>query len=340
MSERIRRLIALALALVMLLPVLTGCGNTDKTPETTKPAPTEPEEEAKVLKILTLGHSLTVDSCHMLNMVAAAEGYEHLLVGTLYYSGCSLERHVQYLSSDEPAYNFYLSSTETPTVAPVITDGVTMKYGLTYEYWDIIIMQGGGMEVAKSDTYTDGNIQIIQNYVNQHKLNPLAKFAWHMPWALPVDTDLQQTQKTGTVHQAYAKYDHDRSKYFAAMTKCVSDHIMTDETFEILIPTGTGVENALSSYKTEKDLHRDYAHGTDFSCLIAAYIYFCSVTGIDHLDEIKVDVVQPQFFRRPNGMPKWELTEDEKALILESVNNALKNPLEMTQSQFTQQPAA
>ena len=30
------------------------------------------------------------------------------------------------------------------------------------------------------------------------------------------------------------------------------------------------------------------------------------------------------------------LTDMEKAVILESVNNALKNPLQMTQSQYTQ----
>jgi len=52
-----------------------------------------------------------------------------------------------------------------------------------------------------------------------------------------------------------------------------------------------------------------------------------------------VDVVPQQFFRRPNGLQKWELTDHEKELILESVNNALKTPLQMTQSQYTEAPA-
>ena len=338
MSKRVRRILSFILAITLLMPVLAGCGNSSDAPETTKTAPTEPAEEAKVLKILTLGHSLTVDACHMLNMVAHAEGYESLLIGTLYYSGCPLNKHVEYLTKDEPAYNLYLSSTEKPSVAPEITDGVTMKYALTFEYWDIIIMQAGVFEVAKSETYTNGDIQTIQNYVNEHKLNPLAKFAWHMPWVFPVDRDLQLTKDNDSYHKNYEAYDQDRSKLYAAMTKCVGDHIMTDETFDFLIPSGTAVENCLSSYKTEKDLHRDYAHGSDFSCLIAAYVYFCCVTGKDHLDEIKVDVVPQQFFRRPNGLQKWELTDHEKELILESVNNALKAPLQMTQSKFTEKP--
>lgn len=339
MSKNFKRLCCLFLAVVMLLPVFAGCAKEDNGEET-KPAPTEPAEEAKVLKILTLGHSLTVDSCHMLNLVANAEGYESLLIGTLYYSGCPLNKHVKYLTDDEPAYNLYLSSTDKPNVAPETTDGVTMKYALTYEYWDIIIMQAGVFEVARSETYTNGDIQTIQKYVNEHKLNPLAKFAWHMPWVFPVDRDLQKTKDNDSYHTNYAEFDHDRSKLYGSMTKCVGDHIMTDETFDFLIPTGTALENALSSYMTEKDLHRDYAHASDFGRLMAAYVWYCKLAGIDQLEEIKLEKVPKQFFKSiPAGTPDWVLTEHEKELMLESINNALKNPLQVTQSKFTEKPA-
>ena len=39
-------------------------------------------------------------------------------------------------------------------------------------------------------------------------------------------------------------------------------------------------------------------------------------------------------------MPDWVLTDHEKEMIIESVNNALKNPLQVTQSKFTEAPAA
>ena len=346
MSKNFKRFFCLVLALAMVLPVLAGCGGetapkTETPPETTKPAPTEPAEEAGVLKILTLGHSLTVDACHMLNLVADAEGMGDVVIGTLYYSGCPLNKHVTFLADDEPAYNLYISSTATPTVTPEITEAVTMKYALTYEYWDIIIMQAGVFEVAKSETYTNGDIQTIQNYVNEHKLNPLAKFAWHMPWVFPVDRDLQLTKDNDSYHKNYEEYDQDRSKLYNAMTKCVGDHIMTDDTFDFLIPSGTAIENALSSYLTEKDLHRDYAHASDFGRLIAAYTWYCKLAGIDQLTEIKLDTVPRQFFKSlPAGTPDWVLTDHEKEMIIESVNNALKNPLQMTQSQFTEKPAA
>lgn len=342
MSKSLKRFFALILAIVMLLPVFAGCGsNADSDAAETKPAPTEPPEEAKVLKVLTLGHSLAVDTGHMLALVANAEGYENLLVGTLYYSGCPLYRHVEFLTNDEPAYNLYISSTDTPSVTPIITDAVTMKYALTYEYWDIIVMQGGVFEVAKDETYTNGDIQTIQNYVNEHKLNPLAKFAWHMPWAFPVDNDLRDTfgREENGYYKNYEQYGHNRTNFYNAMTKCVSDHIMTDDTFDFLIPSGTAIENALSSYLEEKDLHRDYAHASDLGMVIGSYVWYCKLAGVEKLEEIKLDTVPKQFFKSQPKLQDWVLTDMEKAIILESVNNALANPLQMTQSQYTEAPA-
>jgi hypothetical protein len=273
-------------------------------------------------------------------MVAAAEGMENLVVGTLYYSGCPLNKHVEFLTKDEAVYNLYLSSSATPNVIPDIQENVTMKYALTYDYWDIIIMMGGVFELAKDETYTNGDIQTIQEYVNKNKLADWATFAWHMPWAFPVDRDLQLTKDNDSYHKNYEAYDQDRSKFYNAMTGCVGKYIVTDKTFDFLIPTGTALENALSSYLTEKDLHRDYAHANDYGRLIAAYTWYCKLAGIDQLETIHLEKVPKQFFKsNPAGTPDWVLTEQEKALLIESVNNALKNPLQMTQSQYTEAPA-
>ena len=44
------------------------------------------------------------------------------------------------------------------------------------------------------------------------------------------------------------------------------------------------------------------------------------------------------FFKSTTGTQDRVLTEAEKDIILESVNNALANPTEMTQSQYTVAP--
>ena len=351
MSVNMKRFLALILAVVMLLPVFAGCANSgansgangDTGEQTeTEPALTEPPEEAKVLKVLTLGHSLALNTGHMLALVADAQGFENLVVGTLYYSGCSLSRHLKFLGNDEPAYKLYLSSTDTPNETPKITKDVTMKDALTYDYWDIIVMQGGVFEIAESTAYTNGNIQLIQAYVNLHKLNPLAKFAWHMPWATPTDNDLRDAfgRENNSYYKNYEQYNHNRLNFYNSMTKCVSDHIMTDETFELLIPTGTAIECAVSSYLTEKDIFRDYAHAGDLGCVIGSYVWYCKLAGLDKLETVNLDSVPKQFLRTHSTDQDWVLTDMEKTIILEAVNNTLAKPLELTESQYKTAPAA
>ena len=337
-----KRILALMLSVLMILGCFTACGGGEA--QQTEPVATEDPEEAKALKVLTIGHSLSNDANWLLSLVADAEGYENLTVGFLYYSGCSLSKHVQFMNSNSTEYKLWLSSTETANEAPQEIDNVTMQTAVEYDYWDIIIMQGGVFEIAEDATYTSGAIQLIQKFVNEHKKNPNATFMWHMPWAFATELELQKKKDTdlskNSFHQGYKAYDNDRTKFYAAFAKCVNDHILPDETFVDMIPTGTAFENAVSSYLTEFDMHRDYSHATDLARVIAAYTMYCVLTGVEQLEEIKLDAIPKTLLNATLDKSKDRvLTVNEKALILESVNNALKNPLHITQSQYTEAPA-
>ena len=168
---RFSRLIALCLSLLTVVglfaacaaetPETTGSAQTDETTKPTEPQPTQNPEEAKVMKILTLGHSLAVDSCHMLNLVSATEGigqYEEIVIGTLYYSGCSLGQHVQFMLADDPVYNLYLSSTKTPDAPPTVKKSVTAKEAIVSDHWDIIVMQGKPSELTTGVAYSENGV--------------------------------------------------------------------------------------------------------------------------------------------------------------------------------------
>ena len=332
-----KKILALMLAVILVFGCCAGCGENSTplpTTETTVPQVTEPEGEAEVLKVLTLGHSLAVNATHMLNMVAHAEGYKEMRIGTLYYSGCPLYRHVEFLTNDSPEYALYVSSTETPNEAPMVMQNVTMRNAIQFDYWDIIIMQGGVFELAKPETYTAGHIQTIQNYVNEYKMNPNAVFGWHLPWAFATDPTLQNDNYA----KQYVPYGNDRRVLFNEFTKCVKEYIVPDETFTCLIPSGAAIENAISSHMKEGDILCDYAHAGDFGRLIAAYTYFCTLTGVEKLEEIKVDAIPASFVRTSYVNGDRVLTDADKALILESVNNALAHPLEITESQYKEAP--
>ena len=342
MTKTWKKIVSLTLAMLMTVSMFAACGGQTASQNNTDAGePTQPGEEGKILKVLTLGHSLSVDCGHMLALIANTEGYESMKVGTLYYSGCPLNKHVQFLNNNSAEYSLYISSTDKPNSPPTITNDVTMEYALKLDYWDVIVMQGGVFEIALDKTYKSGLIQIIQKYVNETALNPYVEFMWHMPWAPPLDNTLRDTYpypENNTYYSSYLAYDDNRATLYNAITKCVTDNIVPDKTFTDVIPTGTAMENALSSYLEETDLHRDYAHATDLARVMNAYLWFCKLTGVEQLTEIKLDAIPMAFFKSTMGNEDRVLTDAEKAIILESVNNALKTPFAMTQSQYTTAP--
>lgn len=324
-----KRIFAFLLTAAML-PGLCACGTANAPAETA-------DAEKHPLRVLVLGHSLALDSSQMLSLIAATEGGLELKLGTLYYSGCNLYQHVEFMNTDADKYNLYASSTAESYKPLEKIEHVTMAQAIAYDAWDLIVMQGGVFEITESGKYTDGNIQKIQTFVNKHKKNPDAVFAWHMPWAPPVDEELRRKYpyEDNPYITRYLAFGNDRSSFYEAITRCVEQHILTDDTFTMMIPTGTAMENALSGYPEERDLHRDYVHATDFGRIIAGYTWYCKLAGVSQLDELKLETVPFYFLLNKDSGKDLVLTDTEKKLVLESVNNALKEPLKMTPSQYT-----
>ena len=164
-----------------------------------------------------------------------------------------------------------------------------------------------------------------------------------MPWAFATENELRNKYTASANNpyiNSYIPYNHDRVKLYNAFAKNVQDYIVPDETFQFLIPTGTAIENAMSSYMTEFDLIRDYAHANDYGRLIAAYTWYCRLAGVDQLEDIKLTTIPKAFFLSTESPVDRELTEMEKTILIESVNNALTNELAITQSQYTEAPTA
>ena len=162
-----------------------------------------------------------------------------------------------------------------------------------------------------------------------------------MPWACPTDNELrdQYPYSPNSYYTSYEAFNDDRATMYQAITGAVERNIVTDDSFIYLIPSGTAIENALSSYLVEKDLHRDYVHVSDLGRVISSYTWYCTLAGIDHLDEIQLDAIPKAFLKSTSDKTQDRvLTDAEKAIIVESVNNALANPLQMTQSQYTVAP--
>ena len=280
----------------------------------------------------------------MINLVAAAEGigqYEEVIIGTLYYSGCKLSEHVQFLTQNSPVYRLYISSTKTPGNPPQTMDDVTMQMALTFDYWDVIFLQASGGESMDDSAFTNGNIETIRNYVNEHKFNPLAIFGWHCIGVSSTDPDLIATYpySPNGYETSAAKYNYDRERMLTERTSRLERYIMSDPSYVYVVPSCTAVENAITSYLGQKGIKRDYTHLTDVGRLIASYVWYCELFGVEQLTEIKVESIPRSFLKSTQDKTQdLVLTEGEKAVILEAVNNTIKEPLKLTPSQITTEP--
>jgi len=350
----LKKILALSLSAFLLLGLLTACGvssltepelftfstetETNAETKTDKEKEFDEEKEAKVMKILTLGSSSSVDSNHMLNLVAHREGFDQdLVIGTLYYSGCKLSQHVQFLTKNSNVYSLYLSSTKTPNSPPKIEKNITMGEALRYDNWDIIFLQAGGSESMSDSAFTNGNITIIRKYVEANRRNPSAVYGWHAIGVSSTDPELIATYPYSPNPYATSaeKFNYDRNLMLTERTSRLERYIMSDPTYEYVIPSCTAIENAITSCLGQKGIKRDYTHLTDVGRLVASYFWYAKLSGIKQLDQIQLDAIPKAFLKSTTDKTQDRpLTDTEKAVILESVNNALKNPLEITQSQI------
>ena len=287
---RQKRVIAIALAALMLTAALAAC-SPGNAPDVTTPATNAPDTpgaatsetdpvteppicgeetttqptEVKTLKILAIGNSFSTDCMQYLYDIARSGGVEEIVLGNLYYGGCSLAQHLGFAKSDSPSY----------------TCGLVSSYGKTLtELLDIV--------EAKA---------------------PDAKFIWNMTWAYQQDS----------THSSFPNYDRSQQKMYDMIIDCMHQCIETEPRFVLSIPCMTSIQNARTSFLgdtlTRDGYHLDYNIGR----YIAGLTWYAALTGGD-VDKVSY-----------NPAPA-AITSDMLAVARESVKNAIKTPLAVTES--------
>lgn len=360
-----KRLICLCLAAIQCCGALAGC-QTPSAPETTA-ATTEPViQDDGMTRVLLIGHSFGNDSTFLLPQIAINEGVNNLVVGVLYHSGCRLSKHVSYLQSNAREYAYYEFDTSKDTDwvradcdgnfsyfgpgmandAPIQDGSVaqTMEFAIMRQDWDIVILQAGLFEAAGKPATTSNlkpeHIQIIMDYVLSKDIAPATKpvFGWNLIWTLASDPTMAKESNEEVIKR---DFDGDHFALYEWGAKTVRDVLDPLYHFAYMIPSGTAMENAKSSYMEDKDVYRDGGHASDFARMMVAYLWLCKLTG-KGIEEMKIDGTIPASMLTDDimrlGKTDLVLTESQKQVLIEAVGNALKNPYEMTQSQYTTAP--
>lgn len=341
-----KRKLALLLAVVIVLGMFAGCQNNAGTPETTtEPAATQSPEEQEVLKFLCIGNSHGLDATAALYEVFRAEAPEKKVVlGAMYYQGCRLDQHASWIREEKPNYMYYKIDEELykktsgnwkvmlgREVNLEIENGATMTYVLKDEQWDVVSLQQMNTRTGLADGYPAEDIKTIVDHIN-NTLEVKPEIGWQMIWTNPDDESLVSTAGWSSWRGDFvANYQLNQDVMYKAIVEQVKKNILTNDAFSFVVPAATAIHYAGEVCGVpDTELFRDYTHLSMTARVIAAYMWYAQLMGLDHIDEIKLDVypkiLVPTKFKYLGDV---ELTAEIKDYILKSVNHALANPYEV-----------
>ncbi len=301
---------------------LCGCNNQPTPSDNITPSETldtnAPLCNGKTLKILAITSSFGLNTTQFLYEVAKAEGCTDVVVGRLYGSGCTLEKHVENAETNATYYEY----TKNVSGSWNQINAATLIYGLQDEDWDIIFIQQSAAQAGIESSYGD-YIDQLMNYVQENKTNPKARFVWNMTWAYQSDSTQPVFVNT---------FNSNQMDMYNTIVDIVEDKIVPRTDFDRIIPTGTAIQNARTSGFGDH-LCKDTFHLNNYGGILAAYGLYSVLTG-QELKEIHLDAVTASQVSGIGGAEPilTPLTDTEKAIIIESVNNAIKNPYEVTPS--------
>ncbi len=266
-----------------------------------------------VLKILAIGNSFSDDSMNHVYNIAKAAGVQKIYLGNLYYAGCTLSQHLSFGKNNETKYEYRVNTNGTW----VTTKDYKMVDAVKDENWDFISFQQGSTYSGQADTYD--KLDDLMDFVEPLCTNPKVKFAWHMTWAYQHDC----------THSGFANYDNDQMTMYNAILSAVQNKIVTNDRIVKIIPNGTAIQNARTSYIGDNFTRDGYHLAKPLGRFIAGLGAVETLIGIDW-DKFDLEFLSTVV----DDLPEDETLYFEMAL--ESVKNAVDKPFEITQSTFTE----
>ena len=318
-----KKILAFSLCLVLILSLACACGSTateQPEPETqTEPAPeaSGPLCDGKTLKILAVTSSFGLNTTELLYAIAKAEGAEEVIVGRLYASGCTLEQHVEAAKTGSNFYEYTKFTADGRTEM----EGIPLKYGLQDEDWDIIFTQQSAHSSPLARTYGD-YIDTLMAYLQENKTNPNARFVWNVTWAF--QSDATEKVFVDTFHS-------NQMEMYESILAAAQEKVVPRTDFAALIPTGTAVQNARTSYFGDT-LTKDKLHLNNLGRAIAGYTVWATLTGKELTE---VNLGPANCYDLPENLV---LSDSDRQVIIECVNNAIRSPWEVTPSAFAEKP--
>ncbi len=172
------------------------------------------------MNILSIGNSFSVDAqAHIPGMAKA--GGDDIYLGNLYIGGCSLETHMNNVSSDAPAYQYFVNND--------YFGYSSIKTALSDRNWDYITVQQASHFSGIRDTYYPYIIDLA-DYARTVANG--AEVVVFQTWAYEFDS----------AHAAFENYGRDRFQMHKRIAECI--YSAAKAVNARVIPVGNAVSRA------------------------------------------------------------------------------------------------
>lgn len=201
-------------------------------------------DDSRPRKVLVIGNSYSVDTFTYLHDICVSAGV-NVVVGVAHDSGSSLSDAMSKINNSQTIHSYYKWTNQngyTRTASPLYSDAITD------EDWDIVIFQQMSFESRDYSTFQP-HLTNLKEYVGGIATNPNVRFGINAIWERSTTAS-----SVGDKETQVDFYNDIVSNYRRAML---------DSDLEILIPTGTAIQNGRENehlIQVGYELTRDGAH--------------------------------------------------------------------------------
>ena len=223
-----------------------------------------------VIRVLCIGNSFSWDAVEQeLVPLCAAKGVE-VEVHNLYYGGCSLQQHAEFLMRDTAAYSHRVCSNGEWTNGEwrIVKDTITLRQALRDGHYDYISLQQASHDSGIRSSYEPWLTMLIDTV---RAYQPDAQLCWMQTWAYSRDAK----------HPAYPRYHSNQQEMWDSIQACTKSQIINHKSQMRVIPCGTAIQNArktrLGDTLCRDGYHLNYQYGR----YTAACVWYEILTGRD-----------------------------------------------------------
>ena len=247
-------------------------------------------DQRESLRILALGNSYTQDSTRYLWNIANECGAEDVVVGRMFHAGARLYEHLRAANNVDGYESFYLYTEQTSPNGEYSKNNTSFEYGITAQDWDIIVLQAwypeacyglnGGIENIDGNVQSKEWLNDLTAIIKDKATNEDVELGFNMIWSQ--ERQLSEAIPNDSTNNFNNRFnDGDTVVDWESIVSQTNAFIANNSDYKYLIPVGTAIENARTSYlagirgaTNASDmmggLQRDSVHLNDIGKYIAA----------------------------------------------------------------------